>query len=86
MLDPMLEDTAMSPAPWRATMTLLRRSGMEVPAAKKVRPITGSGMSNTSPASVAHHTCSTNQPARVSQFNGQHAPQQPTGRHTHHEV
>lgn len=40
MLDPTDEETAMSPNPLRATMTLVMRSGIDVPAAKKVRPIT----------------------------------------------
>ena len=40
MLDPTDDDTAMSPNPFLATMTLVIRSGMEVPAARKVRPIT----------------------------------------------
>lgn len=40
MLLPMELDTAMSPKPFLATMTLVIRSGMEVPAAKNVRPIT----------------------------------------------
>ena len=40
MLDPTEDDTAMSPKPFLATMTLVIRSGMEVPAARKVRPMT----------------------------------------------
>ena len=40
MLLPTEEDTAMSPKPFLATMTLVMRSGMEVPAARNVRPIT----------------------------------------------
>ena len=40
MLEPTEEETAMSPKPFLATMTLVMRSGMEVPAAKNVRPIT----------------------------------------------
>ena len=40
MLDPTEEETAMSPKPLRATITLVMRSGIDVPAAKKVRPIT----------------------------------------------
>lgn len=42
-------DTAMSPSPFRATMTLVIRSGMEVPAAKMVRPIISSLMPIVSP-------------------------------------
>lgn len=33
-------DTAMSPKPFRATMTDVIKSGIEVPAARNVRPIT----------------------------------------------
>jgi hypothetical protein len=40
MLDPTEEETAMSPKPFLATMTLVIKSGMEVPAARKVKPIT----------------------------------------------
>lgn len=40
MLLPTEEETAMSPKPFLATMTLVIRSGMDVPAAKKVSPIT----------------------------------------------
>ena len=40
ILEPTEDETAMSPKPFRATMTLVNKSGMEVPAAKKVNPIT----------------------------------------------
>ena len=40
MLEPTEEETAMSPKPFLATMTLVIRSGIDVPAARKVRPIT----------------------------------------------
>jgi len=40
MLLPTEEDTAMSPKPFLATITLVMRSGMEVPAARNVNPIT----------------------------------------------
>jgi len=40
MLLPTELDTAMSPNPFFATMTLVIRSGMLVPAAKNVNPIT----------------------------------------------
>ena len=40
MLLPTELDTAMSPKPFLATITLVIRSGMLVPAAKNVRPIT----------------------------------------------
>lgn len=56
MLEPTEEETAMSPKPLRATMTLVMRSGMDVPAAKKVRPITSGGMENALPVIVDHQT------------------------------
>ena len=40
MFDPTDEETAMSPNPFLATITLVIRSGMDVPAARKVKPIT----------------------------------------------
>lgn len=40
MLLPTELETAMSPNPLRATITEVIKSGMEVPAAKNVRPIT----------------------------------------------
>ncbi|TRY67508.1 hypothetical protein TCAL_16956 [Tigriopus californicus] len=40
MFEPTEEDTAISPLPCLATRTLVMRSGTEVPAAKKVRPMT----------------------------------------------
>ena len=43
MLLPTEEDTAMSPNPFLATITLVIRSGMDVPAARNVRPITWNG-------------------------------------------
>lgn len=42
-------DTAMSPRPLRATMTLVMRSGMEVPAARIVKPMISSEMPIVSP-------------------------------------
>lgn len=42
MLEPTELETAMSPSPLRATITLVMRSGMEVPAANIVRPIISS--------------------------------------------
>jgi len=42
MLEPTELDTAISPSPLRATITLVMRSGMEVPAANIVRPIISS--------------------------------------------
>ena len=40
ILDPTDEDTAISPSPFRATMTEVIKSGIEVPAARNVKPIT----------------------------------------------
>lgn len=56
MLLPTELETAMSPNPFRATMTLVIRSGMLVPAARNVRPITSGGMRTVSPAMFAHQT------------------------------
>ena len=56
MFDPIEDETAMSPNPWRATITELNKSGTDVPAARKVRPMTGSGMPTAAPKVVAHHT------------------------------
>lgn len=49
MLLPTELDTAMSPRPFRATITLVIRSGMDVPAARMVRPIISSEMPMVSP-------------------------------------
>lgn len=49
MLLPTELDTAMSPMPLRATITLVMRSGMEVPAAKIVRPMISSEIPMVSP-------------------------------------
>lgn len=49
MLLPTELDTAMSPSPFLATMTLVIRSGIEVPAAKMVRPMISSLMPIVSP-------------------------------------
>ena len=40
ILDPTDEETAISPNPFLATMTLVIKSGIDVPAAKNVSPIT----------------------------------------------
>jgi len=56
ILDPTEEETAMSPKPFRATMTLVIKSGIDVPAAKNVRPITSGGIVKASPVMVAHQT------------------------------
>merc|ERR1719186_877042 len=55
-LEPIEDDTAMPPLPSLATSTEVIRSGTEVPAARKVRPITASLIPMVSPARVAHHT------------------------------
>lgn len=56
ILLPTDEETAMSPKPFLATITLVIRSGIEVPAAKNVNPITSGGSPTVSPTTVAHHT------------------------------
>lgn len=56
MLLPTDEETAISPKPLRATMTEVMRSGIEVPAARNVNPITSGGILTVSPTIVAHHT------------------------------
>ena len=58
MLDPMEEETAMSPSPLRATMTEVMRSGMDVPAARIVRPMISMGIPIVFPISSAHQTMS----------------------------
>ena len=40
ILDPTDDETAMSPSPLRATITDVIKSGMDVPAARNVSPIT----------------------------------------------
>ena len=40
MLEPTDEETAISPNPFLATITLVIKSGIDVPAAKNVNPIT----------------------------------------------
>ena len=49
MLEPTELDTAMSPRPFRATITLVMRSGMDVPAARMVSPMISSEMPTVSP-------------------------------------
>lgn len=56
MLLPIELETAISPFPCIATMTLLSKSGTLVPAASKVRPMTTEGIRHTQPMTVAHHT------------------------------
>merc|ERR1719171_3337992 len=48
-LEPTALETAMSPSPSAATATDPRASGMEVPMARKVRPMTTSGMPQRQP-------------------------------------
>mmetsp|Transcript_12233 Transcript_12233/g.42959 ORF Transcript_12233/g.42959 Transcript_12233/m.42959 type:complete len:446 (+) Transcript_12233:401-1738(+) len=56
MLEPMEEETAMSPKPLRATITDDSASGIDVPPARMVRPMTASGMPSAKPMVEAHHT------------------------------
>lgn len=49
MLEPTELETAMSPRPFRATITLVMRSGMEVPAARIVKPMISSVIPIVSP-------------------------------------
>lgn len=49
MLLPTELDTAMSPRPLRATITLVIRSGMDVPAARIVNPMISSLIPIVSP-------------------------------------
>lgn len=56
MLLPTEEDTAISPKPLRATMTEVIRSGIDVPAARNVKPITSGGIRIVAPTILAHHT------------------------------
>merc|ERR1719450_1395872 len=44
ILLPTEEETAISPKPFLATITLVIRSGIEVPAARNVSPITSGGI------------------------------------------
>merc|ERR1712238_517441 len=60
IFDPIEDDTAMSPSPMRATAIEETASGMEVPAARMVKPRTiaalGSPRKMTSPRISTHHT------------------------------
>jgi len=56
MLLPIELETAISPCPCLDTMTEVRRSGMLVPAAIKVTPITWEGMFQLHATTVAHYT------------------------------
>ena len=55
VLDPMLLDTAMEPWPCFDTMREEMTSGMLVPTARKVRPITESGMLHVYPITEIIH-------------------------------
>eukprot|EP00316_Scyphosphaera_apsteinii_P003291 CAMPEP_0119338960 /NCGR_PEP_ID=MMETSP1333-20130426/97278_1 /TAXON_ID=418940 /ORGANISM="Scyphosphaera apsteinii, Strain RCC1455" /LENGTH=99 /DNA_ID=CAMNT_0007350383 /DNA_START=189 /DNA_END=488 /DNA_ORIENTATION=+ len=55
-LEPIEEERAMSPWPSRATNTEDSASGIEVPAANTVTPMTDSGMPIVVPISSANHT------------------------------
>ena len=56
MLLPIELDTAISPSPIRATITLDNKSGTDVPAAKNVRPIITEGMPTVFPTVSAQVT------------------------------
>jgi hypothetical protein len=56
MLEPTELDTAMSPSPFLATITEVIRSGILVPAANIVRPITSLGMWKVIPIVFATQT------------------------------
>ena len=55
-MEPMELLTAMSPSPILATMTLERRSGTDVPAARNVTPMTTGGMVRVFPMISAEFT------------------------------
>lgn len=52
VLDPIKLLIPIDPWPWLVTITLLTASGMLVPAAKNVNPMTESGMRSVSPMTV----------------------------------
>ena len=56
MFDPIDELTAMSPLPCLATTTEERRSGTDVPAARKVRPMMKTGTLICTPMAVIPET------------------------------
>jgi hypothetical protein len=56
MLLPIELETAMSPSPIRATITLDNKSGTDVPAAKNVRPIITEGIPIVFPRVSAQFT------------------------------
>lgn len=65
MLLPTELDTAMSPRPFLATITLVMRSGMEVPAARMVSPIISSEMPTVSPTYTINTTITRCQQERL---------------------
>lgn len=56
MFEPIEEDTAISPKPCLATITDVNKSGIDVPAARKVKPMIVMGIPSVSPTNVAHQT------------------------------
>mmetsp|Transcript_111617 Transcript_111617/g.193444 ORF Transcript_111617/g.193444 Transcript_111617/m.193444 type:complete len:214 (-) Transcript_111617:236-877(-) len=56
MLEPILDEMAISPCPCRATITEVIRSGTDVPAARTVRPMMCSLRPHVSPMTVANQT------------------------------
>ena len=56
MLLPMELETAISPSPMRATITLVSKSGTEVPAARNVNPMIIDGMPKVAPMVSAQST------------------------------
>jgi hypothetical protein len=54
--DPIDEETLMSPKPFLATITLVNKSGTDVPAARIVRPIISEDNPIVSPIVLAHQT------------------------------
>lgn len=56
ILLPIELDTAISPSPIRATITLESKSGTDVPAAKNVNPIMKGGIPTVSPIVSAQPT------------------------------
>merc|ERR1719188_685434 len=56
MLDPRALETAMSPSPLRAAAMEANASGIEVPAARKTKPINKGGIPTVAPKRVAAST------------------------------
>merc|ERR1719245_1774866 len=59
MLEPIEEDTAMSPCPWRVTSTDVSKSGTEVPPAMRVRARMRGSMPVQAPTSSEQRTMTT---------------------------